>query len=159
MRFFVAMLFASAFGCRESPAPPAPTDVAVPTMTTDEKVLVALDYFEPLYKVNADGRVTHLRLSGRHVPTAIMTEVGKLTELVGLDLYGTTVTDEGLAQLKDLHKLRSMGLGATPITDQGLVHLEKLHSLQWVWVPKGNVTNAATERLKGERPDMNIYLQ
>ena len=96
-------------GCRETPgpAPNVSLDLAVPALTSDEKVLLVMDYYEPMYKVDANGRVTHLRLSWRHVPSAVLSEVGKLTELQGLDLYGTTVTDEGLAQLKDLQKLRS----------------------------------------------------
>ncbi len=156
-----AAIACAAAGCRESPAPPEPptAGAAAPSLTPDEKVLLELDYFEPMYQVNVDGRVTRLRLGGRHLPTAIMTEVGKLTELQALELYGTTVTDEGLAQLKDLQKLRSIGLGATPITDEALVHLAKLQSLQWVWVPRATVTSAAIEKLKSERPDMNVYLQ
>jgi hypothetical protein len=159
---YAAIVCAGTPGCRDNPAPPAPEvppAVTVRPVTSDEKVLVVLDFLEPMFKVNTDGRVTHLRLGGRHVPTAILTEVGKLTELQGLDLYGTTVSDEGLAQLKDLQKLRSIGLGATPITDRGLDHLEKLQSLQYVWVPKATVTKSAIEKLKSERPDLNVYLQ
>ncbi len=98
-------------------------------------------------------------VNGRRLPTAMMTEVGKLTELHGLDCYGTTVTDEGLAQLKDLQKLRSIGLGATQVTDKGLVHLENLKNLQWVWLPRSTVTKAAVKKLKDARPDMNVDMQ
>src|SRR5207249_581852 len=132
---------------------------SVPAPTSDEKVLLVLDHYEPMYKVDTNGRVTHLRLGGRHLPTAVMAEVGKLTELHGLDLYGTSVTDEGLAQLKNLQKLRTMGLGATAITDKGLVHLEKLQSLQWVWLPSQTVTKAGRDKLKDDRPDLNVIPQ
>jgi hypothetical protein len=154
-----AVLGAVPLGCRESAAPPAPPDPATPTLTLDQKVLLALDCYDPMYKVDADGRVTHLRLAGRHLPNAVMAEVGKLTELQALDLWGTTVTDEGVAHLKDLQKLRNLGLGASLITDKALVHLEKLQSLQWVWVPPRTVSKAGIEKLKENRPDMNVYLQ
>jgi hypothetical protein len=138
-------------GCRDDPvAPPLPPD---------EKVLRALDYYEPAYKVDADGRVTHLRLTWRNLPPPVMAEVNKLTELHALDLYGADVTDEGLGQIKDLQNLRQMGLGGTPITDRGLVHLQKLQSLQFVWLPKDSVTQAGVEALKQARPDLNVYLQ
>jgi hypothetical protein len=163
MRYLLAAIAcAVALGCREPVEPVAPqveVEAPVPTLTTDEKVMLALDYYEPMYKVDTNGRVTHLRLSGRHLPSAILAEVGKLTELQGLDLYGTTVNDEGLAHLKNLQKLRSMGLGATQMTDKGLDHLEKLQTLQWVWVPRQSVSNPGVEKLKGSRPDMNIYWQ
>ena len=45
-------------------------------------------------------------------------------------LYGALITDDGLAQLKDLQKLSGMGLGGTPITDEGLDHLAKLKGLR-----------------------------
>jgi hypothetical protein len=153
-----AALCACALSCRADPAPKADTPPAA-AGTPDEQVLLALDYYEPVYKVDDAGRVTHLRLTGRHLPSDVMVEVGKLTELHGLDCYGSTLSDEGLAQLKDLQKLRSIGLGATSITDKGLSHLEKLQNLQWVWVPGGTTSEDGRQKLKEARPDMNIYPQ
>src|SRR5262249_59328043 len=99
------------------------------------------------------------RLVNRHLPLAVVKEIGKLTELQALDLYGTSIDDDGLAQLKDLQHLRRTGLGGTSITDKGLAHLERLQALQWVWVPKDGVTREAVEKLKQARPGMNVYLQ
>lgn len=143
--------------CADTTAPTVPAAHTAVALAPDKAVLLTLDHYDPMYKVDANHRVTHLRLTGRDLPVAAMAEVGKLTELLGLDLYGATVTDEGLAQLKGLQKLRSMGLGATPITDQGLVHLEKLPQLQWIWLPKGTVTQDGIEKLKEARPDMHVY--
>jgi hypothetical protein len=152
--FLAAFVCAAVVGCQDNSGQAVPA--AAPP--ADAKILLALDYYEPVYQVDAQGRIIRLRLGWRHLPVAIMTEVGKLSELVALDLYSTTVTDEGLAQLKDLQNLKSMGLGGTPITDQGLVHLEKLPSLQWLWLSKNVVTEEAVNRLKAARPDMNVYL-
>jgi len=152
----VAIVCAIAFGCQGNSARSVP---AAPGPTPDEQVLFALDCYDPMYQVDADGRVTRLRLVWQHLPSPVLAEVGKLTELRAIDLAWSTVTDEGLAQLKDLQKLRSIGLGGTPVTDQGLVHLEKLQSLQWLWLPAKTVTKAGVEKLKDARPDMNVYLQ
>ena len=154
-RWGVAIGCALIIGCAASP----PSVPVAPPLPVDEKVLLALDYFEPMYEVDAYGRDISLRLTGRHLPSPIMVEVGKLTELRGLDLYGSTLTDDGLAHLKDLKQLRSIGLGATLVTDKGLVHLEKLDNLQWVWLPSRTVTQDGIDRLKKVRPELNTQLQ
>ena len=144
-------------GCSSNPTT-EPSGPAVST-SSDEQVLLALDYYEPMYQLNGEGRVIKLRLTQRHLPVAVLAEVGKLTELQALDVYGATVTDDGLAQLKDLQKLRHFGLGGTAITDKGLAHLEKLQSLQWLWIPKHRTTDEGVDKLKQARPDLNIYPQ
>ena len=153
-QFLVALACAVAVGCKDNPAPIVPAAVLSPDM----KIMHALDFYEPMYKVDANGRVTHLRLAWRHLPAPVLAEIGKLTELQAIELSGTTVTDEGLAQFANLQNLRSMSLVNTPITDGGLVHLAKLQSLQFLWLPKNRVTQAGVERLKRACPDMNVYL-
>lgn len=139
-------------GCGQEVTPPAPG----PSLTGDEQVMKTIDYLEPMYQVDFDKRVIKLRLSGRHLPPAVLAEVGKLSELRNLDCFHSTMNDEGLAQLKDLQNLRSMGVG-NQITDKGLATLEKLPNLQWVWVPKHRVTKEGLDKLKEARPDMNVY--
>lgn len=142
-------------GCRDRPVAP----VDEPALTADQQILLALDYYEPVYKVDASGRVQRLRLGGRHLPPSVLAEINKLTELVALALEWSTITDDGLGQLKDLQALRSMGLSGTAITDRGLAHLEKLHSLQHVWVPRQSISAEAVEQLKQTRPDLHVYRQ
>jgi hypothetical protein len=153
----VGLLCAAAVGCGSSDTPVVPPAAPPAAATPDEKVLLALGYYDPVYKRDADGRVTHLMLAGRHLPPAVLAEIGKLTELRHLDIYGTTVTDDGLALLKDLQKLKELGLGSTPVTDKGLVHLEKLNDLQHVWLAKSSATKAGAEKLKDARPDLNVH--
>jgi hypothetical protein len=149
-------LLALALGCQGSSAPPGP---AAPNPTPDQQILLSLDCYGPMYQIDEDGRVIRLRLPWRHLPVSVMAEIGKLTELQAMDLASTTLTDEGLAQLKDLQKLSSMGLSGTQITDNGLAHLEKLQNLHWVWLSKQRITEAAVEKLRNARPDMNVYWQ
>jgi hypothetical protein len=125
----------------------------------DEKVLLALDYYDPVYQVDEDGRVIKLHLVWRHLPDSVLAEIGKLAELRNIDLACSTVTDDGLAHLQGLQKLSGLGLGGTKITDNGLAHLEKLQSLRYLWLPKNSVTQAGVEQLKEARPDLSVYLQ
>jgi hypothetical protein len=141
-----------------SPANPEPSPAAR-NISEDERILLALDCYEPIYKLDAEGHVTHLRMSGRHLPFAVMTEIGKLTQLQVFHCDWTTATDEGVAQLTNLKNLRSFGLGGTAITDKSLLHLEKLPSLRWVWVPAAKVSKEGLANLKEARPDMNVYPQ
>ena len=156
------LVFGVVAGCRDStpvkpkvvPAPGAPD---TPTVSVDDQVLRALDHYEPMYKINATGQVVRLRLGSKHLPPSVLAEVGKLKHLEALELYGTTVDDDGLAQLKDLQKLKSIGLMATEITDKGLVHLEKLGELRAAWVPKKNISAEAIQKMKEARPDLKLY--
>jgi Leucine-rich repeat (LRR) protein len=150
-----AILCAVTFGCQGSPAPSAD---ASPDPTTDEQVLRALDCYEPMYQVDVNGRVTHLHLQWRHLPGPVLDEIDKLTELEFLDVGNTTLTDEGLAQLKDLQKLTTLSLAGSQITDKGLRWLEKLRSLHQIWVSKNRVSETAVEQLKEARPDLAVYL-
>jgi hypothetical protein len=142
-------------GCRENaPVPPADAAPGGP----DAKILLALDHFNPQYKLDAAGRVTHLRLPWRHLPLPVVAEIAKLTQLQFLEVSWTTLNDEGLAQLKDLQKLQTMSLVGTAITDRGLDQLAKLPSLQRIWVSKNRLSEEAIENLKQARPDLAVHL-
>ena len=104
-------------GCRKAETPES---VAEP-LSVDESVLLALEPSDPVYKVNARGRVILIRLEGRQIPASALEEVGKLTELTEeLSLYRANITDDSLAQLESLKKLQRLGLGGTPISAEGL---------------------------------------
>jgi hypothetical protein len=154
-RLAMIMICLAMIGCRENaPEPPA----AAPPGSPDAKALAALDHFNPMYKVDAAGRVTHLRLPWQHLPSPALAEIAQLTELQFLELSWSTLNDGGLAQLKDLQHLQTMSLVGTAITDQGLDHLEKLPSLQRVWVSKNRLSEQAIENLRKARPDLAVHL-
>ncbi len=136
-------------GCRENAAPPG---------SPDAQVLLALDPFNPQYKLDAAGRVTHLRLPWQHLPGPVVAEVAALTELQFLELSWSTLDDAGLAQLKDMQHLQTLSVVGTALTDQALDQLAKLPSLQRVWISKNRHSEEAIDKLRLARPDMAVHL-
>ena len=112
----------------------------------DEKVLRALDSYHPVYKLNADGRVTDLILQGKHVLPVVTVEVGKLTALQRLDLGASSLSDESLIHLRGLTNLKVLRLGSTSIGDPGLIHLEGLQELRHIWILFTKVTPEGAKR-------------
>jgi hypothetical protein len=143
---------ASLAGCGDKTPPAKP-------LSTDEQVLLFLDHYDPIYKLDARGRVSDLKMEGRILPDAVLAEIGKLSELQGLSLYGAVLSDEGLANLKDLQNLLRLGIGNTPITDKGLAQVAKLQSLHSTWVPKANLSEEAIDKLKKALPQAQVYFQ
>src|SRR5262245_49409875 len=104
-----AILSVALFGCgqgSDSGKPSAPVSTSTPTdaagagkLTTDEQVMLALDCYDPMYQVDAKGRVVRLKLPWRHLPDSVLAEIIKLTELERLDCHAATITDDGLAKL------------------------------------------------------------
>ncbi len=153
-----SVVCAVALGCQGGSAPSGPGSPAATVAASDQQVLLALDGYNPTYKVDEYGRVIGLRLPWHHLPVPVLAEIGKLTELQEIDLGSSTVTDDGLAQLKDLQHLKTMGLSGTQITVKGLPHLEKLQGLQQIWLSERVFTEAAVERLKEARPGLQVHL-
>ena len=71
-----------------------------------------------------------------------------MSQLQGLDLSGTQVTNNGLVHLAGLSRLRSLGLSRTGVTDAGLEHLRGLRRLEHVDVSGTSVTDMAMIRLR-----------
>jgi len=72
-----------------------------------------------------------------------------LTNLRGLDLTDSEVTDAGLEHLKGLSGLSSLYLSGTQITDAGLEHLAELSSLEMLFLVDTQITDAGLEHLRG----------
>ena len=72
-----------------------------------------------------------------------------LTNLQGLYLSNTNVTDDGLEHLKGLANLQILNLEDTKVTDAGLEHLKGLTKLERLILNDTNVTNSGLEHLTG----------
>jgi hypothetical protein len=136
---------------------PRDVSAAASKARSDAEVIRALEPFDPWYLLNKEGRVVKLRLTDRHLTSAALTLVGKLTALERLGLDRTDLTDEGLAQLKDLQNLSFITFSATQATDDGLLRVAKLKGLKNIHFPGyqfGRITGAGIEKFKEMRPDV-----
>ena len=84
-------------------------------------------------------KIPHLRIEYGAVDGDLAHLKG-LTELRGLYLGHTQITDAGLAHLKGLTGLRELGLWGTQITDAGLAHLKGLTGLRKLNLVRTKIT-------------------
>ena len=76
-------------------------------------------------------------------------EVGRLTQLLQLELCGSSVTDAGLVHLEGMTKLCYLDLRRTQVTDAGLVHLKGMTKLCYLDLSHTQVTDAGLVPLSG----------
>jgi hypothetical protein len=100
--------------------------------------------------------IAKIRQLGGHVMELAQTD--KRLE-VSYQQLSNPLTDEHLAQLKDLKGLVHLNLRGQPVTDAQLVHLKDLTSLTRLHLEKSKVTDKGLEQLKGlvNLEYLNIY--
>jgi hypothetical protein len=102
--------------------------------------LIGVDYF---------GSVVSVSFPNGGASDPDLVHIGRLARLGWLDIRSPTVTDKGLAQLKELNSLHTLHLGGTAISDAGMEHLGRLTSLEWLSLADTRVSDVGIERLKG----------
>jgi len=124
----------------------------------DKAAMETLKEYAPEYKLDNNGRVVELKLENKQLDDTAFEQLGKLTALQGLSLYGSAFSDAGLEKLQAVGQLRALGLGATAVTDKGLAHLAALPQLRWLWLNgQQRVTQQGVEDLKQALPDLDVY--
>ncbi len=78
-----------------------------------------------------------------------MERISDRTEVGGLNLSGSNVTDEGLRHLRGSGALKSLDLRFTEVTDEGLEHVGGLGNLQRLDLWRTVIGNAGLEHLAG----------
>lgn len=86
-----------------------------------------------------------------------MQEIGKMTNLVLLELDGTRITDAGLLHLQNLTKLKQLYLHRTKVTSDGMQHLKGLTQLVELWVQQTGVSSLDIPELKKMLPNTTIF--
>ena len=84
---------------------------------------------------------------------AELDHVVRLTRIERLGLWGSSVNDARLADLKGLTRLRSLGLHKTRVGDKGLANLKGLPALRVLWLNRSAVTDAGLAHLE-DRTDL-----
>jgi hypothetical protein len=97
-----------------------------------------------------------LYLQGTAITDAGLRWLAKLEQLERLDVAETTITDKGLEALRALPKLRTLNLTRTQITDEGMKSLAGFVALEELDVSNTQVTSAGVAALKKSRPNLKI---
>ena len=90
-----------------------------------------------------------LNLNGTEITDEVLADVAAMPRLFNLCLANTAITDAGLAELATAKKLRVLTLSGTAITDEGLHHLSALTSLTALNLPNTRITDDGLKQLNG----------
>ncbi|MBM4043253.1 MAG: hypothetical protein FJ290_32595 [Planctomycetes bacterium] len=97
-----------------------------------------------------------LELFGTQITDAGVAHLRNLKGLQRLDLGATQITDAGVAHLMELRGLQSLDLTRTRVTDAGLTHLKELKGLRWLGLWHTQVTAAGIAELKKSLPNVRV---
>jgi internalin A len=100
------------------------------------------------------GNVTYVRVQDKDgavkADDALMAQIGRLDRLESLWVSETrSVTDAGLAHLKNLKNLQRVTFNQTGITGRGLVHLKGMNRLEIVFIDGNDLTDDGLAHLTG----------
>ena len=90
-----------------------------------------------------------LVLYGSQVTDAGLANLERLVQVERLTLFDTPVTDAGLDHLKGLTRLKTLELARTEITGAGLDHLKGLSHLELLRLRGSKITDAGLAHLRG----------
>jgi hypothetical protein len=80
------------------------------------------------------GTVTGVSIGSKFVSDAELHQIGHLTQLEDLRIFGPRPTNTGLSNLEKLVMLRDLTLDTPGIDDNGLIHLRGLTKLQTLFI-------------------------
>jgi cellulose synthase/poly-beta-1,6-N-acetylglucosamine synthase-like glycosyltransferase/Leucine-rich repeat (LRR) protein len=92
-------------------------------------------------------KLKRLELSGTRITDGSLQKVAA-AKLEYLDLYGTNVSDAGLAHLHNQRGLQALYLGGTQASDAGVGHLQRLTNLEQLDLSGTRITDAALAHLR-----------
>ena len=84
----------------------------------------------------------------RHASNEGLVHLQGLTELAGLYLEGSQISDKGLVNIETLRNLTDLSLEGTQVTDAGLVHIRGLDHLRYLALNDTQVTDAGLVHLQ-----------
>ena len=136
--------------------PPTPLDQALPLATKlgDELsiAITALSPTEPWLQCNAG-------VAGKNFSDSELAKLAQLgPNLRWLDLAGTKISDDGLAQLAAMPNLTRLHLERTAITDAGLTNVANLPNLEYLNLYGTEITDAGLQTLEKVPKLKQVYL-
>jgi len=103
-------------------------------------------------------QVEELRLGGTSVTDAGLAYLRELTTLRQLDLSLTEITDDGLAALLGLTQLHTLWIGGTKVSSAGLKQLAALVGLREIHAANTSITADGVRDFENSRPDCVVYV-
>ena len=143
------------------PEPSAPAADAAPPSPEAQAAVAAIQQVGGTVMQlaqNDDSLVVDFHLGGTSLSDEGLAQVKLLPKVVQLDLKDTQVTDAGLANLAGLGTLARLHLEKTKVTDAGLEHLKGLGNLEYLNLYGTAVTDAGLEHLKGLTNLKKLYV-
>ena len=95
-----------------------------------------------------EGNVDRLMLTDMELTSEELAQLGQLSHLRALVLFGTDVVDDDLIALRECDRLEYLNLVGTEVTDRCIDTILEMKSLQAVCLGDVRVTPAGIERLK-----------
>lgn len=127
------------------------------TVVNTDGALITDDGIAPISHLS---HLTCLRLNNaKNITDRGLQCIVDLTELVMLDLSGTSVTDQGLSELCNLDKIEMLGLDNTQVSDRGIMELRHMKRLQLLKLQGTNVTPKGVAILQRELPGCQIVFE
>jgi hypothetical protein len=87
-----------------------------------------------------------------------MSRLSGLPNLTDLNLFGSSIGNDGLKVLKSFPRLKSIPMGRTKITDDGLAHLSNLVQLEYVGLRGNKISDGGLLHLKKLNSLTGLYL-
>jgi len=101
------------------------------------------------YDTDAEGRVTEIDFNKKKLTPEALEFIQQFPHLEVLNLDGTGIKDDQLADLSGFKKLTSLSLQSNPVTDNGLVHLKDMKTLEVLALEKTKITGRGLRHIKG----------
>jgi Leucine-rich repeat (LRR) protein len=98
-----------------------------------------------------------LNLSGTRITDDALAQVKRLPDLKSLDLSFTDVTDKGISHISEMPQLTQLVLNDTMITEAALPLLEKLVNLKTLDLSRNRVNQASVARLRKKLSASILY--
>ncbi|MCE9552395.1 MAG: hypothetical protein K8T91_03335 [Planctomycetes bacterium] len=107
---------------------------------------------------DTDLKDVDFHLSGTGLTDEGLAQVKQLKNVVWLNLKGTKITDAGLANLAELKSLKQLHLEMTGIGDTGLAHLAGLENLEYLNLYGTKTTDAGLKSVAGLKNLKKVYI-
>jgi hypothetical protein len=103
-------------------------------------------------------QVTWLNLAGTSITDDGLAQLAALPNLTRLHLEKTSIGDAGLAHLAGMKQLEYLNLYATQVSDAGVDQLSGLVGLQKLYLWQSNVTDDGADKLRAAIPELDINM-